>query len=514
MKALHPSAPLLCLLPGLALVPVAVVTLQGLHGGGLEIWWRCLQGALQPSLDPVLIRSLWNGLQVTLATALAGWGLSTLAGVGLGCLSSDVVWMAGRLPRWPAMVLRRGLALPRSIHELLWGLVLLQILGLHPLVAVAAIAIPYAALVARVVRDQIDSLDRRRLTAALQTGASAPAALLTTLAPPLQPVLLSYCGYRLECALRSATLLGVFGLGGIGTELKLTLQSLQFQEFWSGLWLLLALSVLLDQSLAIWRRGLRRHSSQWHGVGLIALTMLAASTGVIWLQQLNPAGHLPLQWMLPPLPGVMQLRDAAAELAWLPMLEQTLRLTLLAAGIAIALPPLCLLALPGNTAKRVFLTLWTVQRVLPPPLTLLMLLLSNLPTLSLAALALGLQNAGVMGRLLVEGLDQESPDRELAIKATGAGPRQAWLLGRLSRQSRSYLAYGAYRTDVILRETVVVGLVGGTGLGWMLIESLSSFHWAAVILLLGCFALLTLAGEWASDALRDHWLRRGTAGLS
>ena len=210
----------------------------------------------------------------------------------------------------------------------------------------------------------------------------------------------------------------------------------------------------------------------------------------------------------------MQLRDAAAELAWLPMLEQTLRLTLLAAGIAIGLPPLCLLALPGNTAKRVFLTLWTVQRVLPPPLTLLMLLLANLPTLSLAALALGLQNAGVMGRLLVEGLDQESPDRELAIKATGAGPRQAWMLGRLSRQSRSYLAYGAYRTDVILRETVVVGLVGGTGLGWMLIESLSSFHWAAVILLLGCFALLTLAGEWASDALRDHWLRRGTAGLS
>ena len=33
-----------------------------------------------------------------------------------------------------------------------------------------------------------------------------------------------------------------------------------------------------------------------------------------------------------------------------------------------------------------------------------MLLLATLPTLSLAALALGLQNAGVMGRLLVEGL--------------------------------------------------------------------------------------------------------------
>ena len=84
---------------------------------------------------------------------------------------------------------------------------------------------------------------------------------------------------------------------------------------------------------------------------------------------------------------------------------------------------------------------------------------------------------------------------------------QAWLLGCLSPQSRSYLAYGAYRTDVILRETLVVGLVGGTGLGWMLIESLSSFHWAAVLLIIACFALLTLAGESISDGLRQRWLR-------
>ena len=37
--------------------------------------------------------------------------------------------------------------------------------------------------------------------------------------------------------------------------------------------------------------------------------------------------------------------------------------------------------------------------------------------------------------------------------------------GRFSGLARSYLAYGAYRADVILRETVVVGLVAGTGLG-------------------------------------------------
>ena len=507
------SPPLLCLLPGLALVPVLIVVAQGVHGGGLETWGHFLLAAWHPSGDPLLLASLWNGLQVTVATALVGWGLSTLIGLILGILSSDVVWASTQLPIQPAPLLRVLLAIPRSIHELLWGLLLLQVVGLHPWVAVAAITIPYGALVARVFRDQIDSIDRRALSAILQTGATAPSALLTSLAPPLQAVLMSYGGYRLECALRSATLLGVFGLGGIGTELKLTLQSLQFQEFWSGLWLLILLSVLLEQGLACWRRTQRRQPTQWNSVSLLLIAVLAACGGGWGLQALVPDTGIPLQWMMPPLPGLADLQAAALELPWLEMVDQTLRLTFMAAGVAISIPPLCLLLLPGPLAKRLLLGLWALQRVLPAPLTLLMLLLATLPTLALAALALGLQNAGVMGRLLVEGLDQQPDDRETALAATGAGARQAWLLGQLSPQSQSYLAYGAYRTDVILRETVVVGLVGGTGLGWMLIESLSSFHWAAVILLITCFALLTLAGEQLSDRCRQGWLQQsnGTA---
>ena len=506
MNRLQISPALVCLLPGLALFPVLLVVGHGLHGGGFDTWRLFVLGALQPSTDPDLLQSLWRGLQVTLATALVGWGLSTLIGLGLGVISSDVVWRSCGLSTKPAQVFRAVLAVPRAIHELLWGLLLLQVVGLHPWVAIAAITIPYAALVARVFRDQLDSFDRRSLVALLQTGASAPAALLMALGPPLQPVLISYGGYRLECALRSATLLGVFGLGGIGMELKLTLQSLQFSEFWTGLWLLMVLSVLLEQGLALWRRWLQKQPNQWNGVGLMAITVLAAVGGGYWLHSLLPESFMGAQWMLPPLPSLDDLRSAALELPWLAMVEQTVRLTLLAAGIAIGLPPLCLLMLPGVLAKRLLLGLWTVQRVLPPPLTLLMLLLANLPTLSLAALALGLHNAGVMGRLLVEGLDQLSPLREQAICATGAGPRQAWLLGRLSPQSSAYLAYGAYRTDVILRETVVVGLVGGTGLGWMLIDSLSSFHWAAVVLLISAFAVLTLLGEAFSDAWRQRWL--------
>ena len=78
-------------------------------------------------------------------------------------------------------------------------------------------------------------------------------ALFTAIIPNLLSKISSYIGYRLECAIRGATLLGIFGLGGIGTELKLTLESLQFNELWTSLWILAAM-IFLIESLLSWLR--------------------------------------------------------------------------------------------------------------------------------------------------------------------------------------------------------------------------------------------------------------------
>ena len=75
------------------------------------------------------------------------------------------------------------------------------------------------------------------------------AVLLTGLVPPLAEPISDHIGHRLDCALRSALILGVFGLGGLGTDLSLSLRSLQFQELWSGLWLLAIAIVVLDRLL-------------------------------------------------------------------------------------------------------------------------------------------------------------------------------------------------------------------------------------------------------------------------
>ena len=133
------SAPLQVLIPAAVILPLAFVLLGLCHGGGWELIGAFAAAALQPSLDPIVLDSLLKGLGVTVGVALVGWALSLLLGLVLGLASSRLVWRTLLGGAWPAELMRRLLALPRSIHELIWGLLLLQVLGLQPAVAVLAI---------------------------------------------------------------------------------------------------------------------------------------------------------------------------------------------------------------------------------------------------------------------------------------------------------------------------------------------------------------------------------------
>ena len=271
-------------------------------------------------------------------------------GIAAGLASSRLLWRTLIGHSWPAEGIRRLLAIPRSIHELIWGLLLLQVIGLQPVIAVIAIAIPYGALVARVVSDLLDSLNERNLQALMAAGTAPPAALLSAMGPPLLPGLISYGGYRLECALRSATLLGVFGLGGLGNELLLTLQSLQFHELWSGLWLLLAVMLSLEAVIGALRRrwGMPgRFSLRAAGVGrrgrelaLAGLLLVPLVFGVGRALAIEPAALLHWQALPPLAPGGWQ---EALALPWPSLVFNTVLLTLLAAALAVGVAPLLLL---------------------------------------------------------------------------------------------------------------------------------------------------------------------------
>jgi phosphonate transport system permease protein len=168
-----PALPLLTLLPGLCLIPVLAILVRDGHGGGMPLLIEFAQAAVQPSFDPTLLQSLWQGLQITFMTAVLSWAISSGLGLIFGFLGSRTLWRTVLGNPWPAVLVRRLLSPFRAIHELIWGLLLLQVYGLNGWVAIAAIVIPYSALMARVLADQIDCHESPALPVLQASGGSA-----------------------------------------------------------------------------------------------------------------------------------------------------------------------------------------------------------------------------------------------------------------------------------------------------------------------------------------------------
>ncbi|MEO7745836.1 MAG: ABC transporter permease subunit, partial [Actinomycetota bacterium] len=141
----------------------------------------------------------------------------------------------------------------RSIHELIWALLLVSVLGLDPLVAVLAIALPFGAQTAKVFAETLDAVPPGPLATLRLTGARPATAMGYALLPAAAPLLLSYSFYRFECAIRSVVVLGAVGVGGLGQELVVSLSS----RNWDEVWTLIAAVLLLSAATDLWSSLLR-----------------------------------------------------------------------------------------------------------------------------------------------------------------------------------------------------------------------------------------------------------------
>ena len=243
---------------------------------GRAIAGRFLARAVSPALSyegeavagraPLLIEAL-EALGETVRVAAAGVGLALLLGVVLGFLTSTSWWhvpptdaLRARDRLWivlrrTLLVLARGItALLRSIHELLWAVLLLAAFGLSPQAAVVALALPYAGIFAKIFSEMIDEVPREPARALQAAGAGGVQTYAVALLPQALPDLIAYTMYRFECALRSAAVLGFFGATTMGYLIKQSFSSGYYGEVWTYLYLLMIAVLLSD----VWSGAVRR----------------------------------------------------------------------------------------------------------------------------------------------------------------------------------------------------------------------------------------------------------------
>jgi phosphonate transport system permease protein len=243
---------------------------------GLDVASRFFSRALSPALeseDPTLtgnrslLPNLGEGLLRTVTFAAASLGLSLVLGLLLGFLGSTAWWRGdpaggSRALRWirrtvaPVLygVTRAAIALLRSVHEVIWAIVLLAAFGRSDLSAVVALAIPYSGTLAKVFSEMIDEAPRGAALALRSAGASPAQVFAVGLLPRALPDMTAYAVYQFECALRSSAVLGFFGYRTFGYFIQASFANQHWGEVWTYLYALIVLVVAAEW----WSGALRR----------------------------------------------------------------------------------------------------------------------------------------------------------------------------------------------------------------------------------------------------------------
>ena len=163
----------------------------------------------------------------------------------------------------------------------------------------------------------------------------------------------------------------------------------------------------------------------------------------------------------------------------------------------------------GGTPSRLGAVVYYLLRVFyaftraVPELVWAMLIIFFLsPGILPGAIALGIHNLGIVGRLAAEVVEDMDPAPARAMRATGAGIFHIFLYAILPQTLPHFITYLLYRWEVVIRTTVVVGFVSAGGLGLEMRLNLSFFHYDEVALLILWYLVLVIGVDFLSAWMR------------
>lgn len=219
----------------------------GRLASGLPKMGRWLASAWPPALAELptfLLRTA-----ETVAMAALGTTAAVLLALPMALLA------ARNITPWPraVAVARALLNLLRGIDSFVFALLFVAAVGLGPFAGVLGIALHTWGSAAKNFADHIETLNLEPFEAVRSTGAGRLTALAYAVWPDALPVGLSTALFWWEFNVRASTVLGVVGAGGIGQELKSSLDLLDFPRLFTIIAVIVVVVTLLDQ-LSGWLR--------------------------------------------------------------------------------------------------------------------------------------------------------------------------------------------------------------------------------------------------------------------
>jgi phosphonate ABC transporter permease subunit PhnE len=194
--------------------------------------------AVEASYLHGLVDATWTTVRIatlgSLLAALLALPLSLLSARNLGA------------PAFVAAPVRALLNVTRAIHSLVFGLVLVGIVGLGPTAGILAIAMHSVGTYGKLFTESIEALDMQSVEAVRATGATPLQVFFNAVWPAVLPQFVSSHLYVWEFNIRDSTVLGLIGAGGLGLLISEATSLFQWGRLATVLLVVIALVGVFD----------------------------------------------------------------------------------------------------------------------------------------------------------------------------------------------------------------------------------------------------------------------------
>ena len=217
---------------------------------GLPKLWHWIAQAWPPKWDEMPLFAL--RIAETIAMAAIGTTFAVLLALPMAVLASR------NMTPFPALYypVRWFLNALRGIDSFVFALLFVAAVGLGPFAGVIGIALHTWGSAAKFFADHLENTNLAPFDAVRTTGASRSTAIMYAVAPDVTPVFASTALFWWEFNVRASTVLGVVGAGGIGQELKNSMDLLDFARLFTIIALILIVVTAMDQFSSWLRRKL------------------------------------------------------------------------------------------------------------------------------------------------------------------------------------------------------------------------------------------------------------------
>jgi phosphonate transport system permease protein len=227
-------AKLFSIQPGQSAPPIAVLSWAHIFGGvkepqSIAYWFYRFR---------VYATLLWQTIQMAILATVLGY-----------CAAFALSFPAARTltaNRYVAFISRRLLEFMRTIPQVVLAFILVWPFGIGPLAGVLAIAIHTAGSLGKLFSELNENADLRPVEGIRSAGGSWLAQMRYGVVPQMLPGFLSYGLLRFEINVRSSTIIGFVGAGGIGQELKRVIGFNIYEEVSAICILILLIVVAID----------------------------------------------------------------------------------------------------------------------------------------------------------------------------------------------------------------------------------------------------------------------------